>query len=57
MNTDNKPRRASINFSPETEKILRDRAEENKRSLTKEVVWIVEQFLKREHAHESTQKV
>ncbi|HEX9502827.1 MAG TPA: Arc family DNA-binding protein [Patescibacteria group bacterium] len=46
-------RRSSINFPSDIEEVLKERAEVNRRSLTKEVVWIVEQFLKQEQQKEA----
>jgi hypothetical protein len=49
--------RLSISFPVELGKAIQRRAKENERSFAKEVVWIVQQFLKQENVRESATKV
>jgi len=49
--------RAQIYFPPETHKTLMKRARRNKRSMNKEMIFIVEEFLKRDEQPQETATV
>lgn len=49
--------RVLIVMPPDLVEVLKKRAEDSQRSYNMEIVWIVREFLKQEHAHESAKKV